>query len=185
MMTKKIPTVTPRIHPLMAGAAISVTVLSLVGTAAIAGWLPNSGATAAAPVSAPVPANVAAVQAPTPPEAAVPAPALAPQPAAQATAAAPHYQRVSHQEAPAPRAHQAPAMATEAAPQAPQPVKQAAAHGPNYVGIGTGAVIGGLLGNQVGHGNGRKLATLAGMIGGGLVGNEVQERQRQQDAPNR
>jgi uncharacterized protein YcfJ len=32
---------------------------------------------------------------------------------------------------------------------------------PNYVGIGTGAVIGGLIGNQIGGGNGKKLATAA------------------------
>ena len=50
---------------------------------------------------------------------------------------------------------------------------------PNYVGIGTGAVIGGLIGNQVGGGNGKKLATLAGIIGGGFVGNEVAKRNSQ------
>ena len=47
---------------------------------------------------------------------------------------------------------------------------------PSYVGIGTGAVIGGLIGNQVGGGNGKKLATLAGIIGGGYLGNEVAKR---------
>ncbi len=49
---------------------------------------------------------------------------------------------------------------------------------PNYVGIGTGAVIGGLLGNQVGGGNGKKLATVAGIIGGGMLGNEIANRNR-------
>jgi hypothetical protein len=44
---------------------------------------------------------------------------------------------------------------------------------PNYMAIGTGAVVGGLLGNQVGGGNGRKLATVAGVIGGGLLGNQI------------
>jgi uncharacterized protein YcfJ len=47
---------------------------------------------------------------------------------------------------------------------------------PNYVGIGTGAVIGGLIGNQIGGGNGKKLATLAGVIGGGYLGNEIANR---------
>ena len=57
--------------------------------------------------------------------------------------------------------------------QAPAPAQ------PNYVGIGTGAVIGGLIGNQVGGGNGKKLATLAGIIGGGYIGNEVANRNGQ------
>jgi uncharacterized protein YcfJ len=49
---------------------------------------------------------------------------------------------------------------------------------PNYLAIGTGAVVGGLLGNQVGSGNGRKLATVAGIIGGGMLGNEMANRSR-------
>jgi hypothetical protein len=51
---------------------------------------------------------------------------------------------------------------------APRPAPQ-----PNYIGIGTGAVIGGLIGNQVGGGNGKKLATVAGIIGGGMIGNQM------------
>jgi hypothetical protein len=58
---------------------------------------------------------------------------------------------------------------------APQP---AAAPQPNYLGIGAGALIGGVLGNQVGKGNGKKLATVAGIIGGGVIGNEVANRNR-------
>src|SRR5512133_3565686 len=44
-----------RIHPLMAGAAVSVMLVSLVGIAAITGVLPNSHATAAQtmPIAAP------------------------------------------------------------------------------------------------------------------------------------
>jgi uncharacterized protein YcfJ len=41
------------------------------------------------------------------------------------------------------------------------------------VGTGVGAVVGGLLGNQVGGGNGKKLATVAGALLGGYAGNEV------------
>ncbi|CAM3502410.1 glycine zipper 2TM domain-containing protein [Halomonas lysinitropha] len=44
------------------------------------------------------------------------------------------------------------------------------------VGTAAGAIVGGLLGNQVGGGSGKKIATLAGAIGGGLAGREVQER---------
>jgi uncharacterized protein YcfJ len=36
-----------------------------------------------------------------------------------------------------------------------------------------------LIGNQVGGGNGRKLATIAGAIGGGYVGNEIAKRNQQ------
>jgi uncharacterized protein YcfJ len=39
-------------------------------------------------------------------------------------------------------------------------------------------VLGGLIGNQIGGGNGKKLATLAGVIGGGMLGNEIANRNR-------
>lgn len=41
------------------------------------------------------------------------------------------------------------------------------------VGTGIGAVVGGVLGHQVGGGNGKKLATVAGALLGGYAGNEV------------
>ncbi|MES2423869.1 MAG: glycine zipper 2TM domain-containing protein [Pseudomonadota bacterium] len=44
------------------------------------------------------------------------------------------------------------------------------------VGVIGGAVIGGLLGNQVGGGTGKTVATVGGAAAGGLVGNEVQKR---------
>lgn len=47
-------------------------------------------------------------------------------------------------------------------------------------GLGTvaGVVVGGLLGNQVGKGNGRAAATVAGAVGGGLVGNNLEQNNR-------
>ncbi len=42
------------------------------------------------------------------------------------------------------------------------------------LGTVTGAVIGGVLGNQVGGGSGKKLATVAGAAAGGYAGNKVQ-----------
>jgi uncharacterized protein YcfJ len=44
-----------------------------------------------------------------------------------------------------------------------------------------GAVAGGLLGNQVGAGNGKKLATVAGAVGGGYAGNRVQNHMQNSD----
>ena len=49
------------------------------------------------------------------------------------------------------------------------------------VGSVLGAVAGGLLGNQVGGGNGKKIATVAGAVGGGYAGNKVQEGMQERD----
>lgn len=43
----------------------------------------------------------------------------------------------------------------------------------DVVGTGVGAILGGVLGNQIGGGRGRDVATVLGVIGGGLVGNAV------------
>lgn len=43
------------------------------------------------------------------------------------------------------------------------------------VGAVAGAVLGGVIGNQVGGGNGRKIATVAGAVGGGYAGNEIEK----------
>lgn len=51
--------------------------------------------------------------------------------------------------------------------------QQPVAQGPNYVGIGVGAVAGGVLGNQVGKGHGREAATAAGAVIGALAGNTI------------
>lgn len=44
------------------------------------------------------------------------------------------------------------------------------------VGIVGGAVVGGLLGNQVGAGRGKDVATVVGAVGGAMAGNEIQKR---------
>jgi uncharacterized protein YcfJ len=190
-----IKTATSRIHPLMAAAAVSVIVVSLAGTAAITGLLPSShsapeaGATTAQavapagalPMAAEAPQGMQPVQAaygqPTQAAYAQPTQAAYAQPAVASAQPAPvviketvikevpakpaprhtvHHTNYAHNDAPVYREP------------APRPAPQ-----PNYVAIGTGAVVGGLLGNQVGSGNGRKLATVAGIIGGGMLGNQI------------
>ncbi|SHN26482.1 Glycine zipper 2TM domain-containing protein [Duganella sacchari] len=148
-----------RIHPMMAVAAASVTLVSLVGAASIAGLLPSSHATTS-PNDAAVP--VAAVSAPAPMVAAAPVPAPEPRRVVE------HKTVVHHTYAP-------PAQVAQTQAPAPAPVAQN-----SPLGIGIGAVVGGLLGNQVGSGNGRKLATIAGAIGGGYAGNEIAKRNQQQ-----
>lgn len=186
---------TQRIHPLMAAAAVSVIVVSLAGAAAITGLLPSSH-------SAPEAALTTAQVNPAYAASLAPAAALVAAPQGLQAAPVAYAQPVSAQYAQAvPAAMQAaPAPAPvviketiikevpvkQAAPKprvvhhtnyvrddgyyapAPRPAPQ-----PNYVAIGTGAVVGGLLGNQVGSGNGRKLATIAGVIGGGMLGNQM------------
>jgi uncharacterized protein YcfJ len=43
-------------------------------------------------------------------------------------------------------------------------------------GTGIGAVVGGLLGNRVGGGNGKVLATVAGAAAGGYAGNKIEQK---------
>ena len=57
-----------------------------------------------------------------------------------------------------------------------QAVQQAAP--PTGVGAVAGGVLGAVVGNQVGKGNGRAAATLLGAVGGGYVGHKVEERTR-------
>lgn len=46
------------------------------------------------------------------------------------------------------------------------------------IGVIGGAVLGGLLGNQVGGGTGKKLATVGGAAAGGYAGNEVEKNMK-------
>jgi uncharacterized protein YcfJ len=159
-----------RIHPLMAGAAVSVMLVSLLGIAAMTGVLPNSHATAApttpmtalAPVVAPVSAPMQQV---------IAAPAVRDEGAMHKTVVHHHPVRQSQLQS-SQQLAQAP-VHQQLAPayQPPAPVAQN-----SPIGIGIGAVVGGLLGHQVGGGNGKTLATIAGTVGGGYLGNEIAKR---------
>jgi len=48
-----------------------------------------------------------------------------------------------------------------------------ATQGRNLAGTAIGAIVGGLLGSQVGGGSGRTAATVLGAVGGGIVGNRM------------
>ena len=154
-----------RIHPLVAVAAASVTLFSVLGIAAITGVLPTSqGANSDVGTSdmQSRPQAVRAEEANRPDEA----------PVSKHAAKAVHQnqtarvQQASAQQGNAPEPVQrAPVVATQT------PQKPAAQNSP--IGIGVGAVIGGVLGTQVGSGAGKTLATIAGAIGGGYIGNEV------------
>ncbi|WP_050808619.1 glycine zipper 2TM domain-containing protein [Collimonas fungivorans] len=176
-----------RIHPLVAAAAVAVTLASLVGVAAMTGLFPSSNST---------PAPVAAMSA-------APGDYNSQQPGAQQQAnGAPAGQNGYYQQQPAqaqqqqPRSAPRPEYAQAPRQQEPAPVSapspaichscgrvesiQAIQHAapPSGLGIAAGAVLGGVLGHQVGHGNGNTLATVAGAVGGGFAGNEVEKRTR-------
>jgi uncharacterized protein YcfJ len=49
------------------------------------------------------------------------------------------------------------------------------------LGTGLGAAIGGVLGHQIGGGNGKTLATVAGVAAGGYAGNQIQKKTQDAD----
>ncbi len=190
-----------KIHPLVATAAGAVIVVSLVGTAALLDWLPGSHGDAERPPEAAViqPLDKAAVSqaASTPGKApaATTERRIAQSPATPGKhATAPSHASAPHAPAQAPMMAGAPPQPGQVAQPMP-PLSQAApvcaACGkvlgvrtidveakPSGVGVVAGAVVGGLLGNQVGGGTGRTLATVAGAVGGGYAGNEIEKRTR-------
>jgi outer membrane lipoprotein SlyB len=152
-------------HPLIIGAAVAVVLFCLVGTAAILGWIPssmggNSGALTDADRAA------LAAQMPAPSSSSV-QPLPAPQQLAQNDVR-----------------DQAPRYTEAAAPVARnncnncgniESIREITTRAQGSgVGAAGGAILGGLLGNQVGGGNGRSLATVAGAVGGAVVGNQVE-----------
>ena len=52
---------------------------------------------------------------------------------------------------------------------------------PSGAGAILGAVIGGVVGNQFGSGSGRALATGAGIVGGAVAGNAIENRNKRDD----
>lgn len=171
-----------RLHPLLTAAAISVTVFSAVGVAAVAGLIPHSKGE---PKDA---TPVAAIEAP----ATQPAPAPAPKPVKKAV--------VRHSAppvpAPAPAVAYSPAPVLAQAPrpvEAPKPVRQ-----PGHYGVvesvheievkgdakGIGAVGGALAGAVLGHniGDHNKVVTVLGAAGGGLLGNQIEKKVRTEKA---
>lgn len=193
----------PRLHPLVATAAVAVTAFSLVGIAAITGHLPASKADAAAPLvaagngapAAPAAALAQAAVPPAPTSAEPPAPEHAKpvvkhvaKPAAKPVVAksAPESQAATPP-APVPAVAQAETVpvAPAAAPSAPPPclncgtvdnVREVKQEGKGSgIGAVAGGLLGGILGHQVGQGSGNKLATVLGAVGGAYAGHQVEK----------
>lgn len=164
-------------HPLIIGAAVAVVLFCLVGTAAILGWIPSSmGGNAGNGALSDSDRAALAAQMPAPS-------------ASSAALQAPPQSGQQQQLAPQQLAQ------NDVRDQAPRYTEAAAPVAKNYcgncgniesireittraqgsgVGAAGGAILGGLLGHQVGGGNGRSLATVAGAVGGAVVGNQVE-----------
>lgn len=157
-----------RVHPMLIIASASLVLVCLTGTAALMGWLPDSTG-----ASANVEGEALALAAPA---------TVATAPIRQATAIAP-YQRAAAAPVVVRQARSEPVRA------APAPVcqtcgvvesvREIAIRG-NASGFGAagGAVVGGLLGNQVGGGSGKQAMTVVGAIGGALAGNQIEKQAR-------
>ncbi|SFF82786.1 Glycine zipper 2TM domain-containing protein [Duganella sp. CF458] len=173
-------------HPLLLIAAIAVVLFCGVGIAAVMGWLPQSGAKMGPPVAeAPLPVAAHEMGPPPAPAGYAPLNRVADtsgysgggaNAGSYGGGAAP-----SERNAPEARYAEAQAPAPAPAPAAchscgvVEAVKAVTQRGQGSgLGAAGGALVGGLLGNQVGGGNGRKLATVAGAVGGAVVGNQVE-----------
>jgi outer membrane lipoprotein SlyB len=145
-------------------ASAAVVLVCLTGTAAIMGWIPTSaGANAetaglalaqAAPAAVPV---QQAIQAPPRPVATKPA---------------------SYHQPHAEPKRQVQALVCQNCGTV-ESIREITTRGDGSgLGAAGGAVVGGLLGNQVGGGHGKQAMTVVGAIGGALAGNQIEKRAR-------
>lgn len=173
-------TTTRRLHPLLAMAAISVTVLSAVGVATLTGVIPASKS------------QESALQLPKeivkPIEPAISHPVTKPAPrktVARRAAPQPVEPVVYREFTEAPRVAEAPAVVQETPkPQVPvgqlavvESVREVRQPGDaKGVGAVAGGVAGGVLGNKLGKGKG--LITILGAAGGAFAGHQIEKQAR-------
>lgn len=163
-------------HPMLILAAVAVILFCLAGTAAIMGWIPSSigGNTPRGDLTDADRLALSSQMAPASSSQLAPAGIDLRDEPVRVLEKAPRAERY---EEPVKRAP-AKVAATKAwcgncgNIESIRAIKQRAEG--SGLGAAGGAVLGGLLGNQVGGGNGKKLATVAGAVGGAVVGNQVE-----------
>lgn len=170
---------TRKINPLVAIAAVSVTVFSLVGIGIMTGLVPSSfsknsestlqtGAVdtkAANAVAEPASANTA-VSAPSKPKA----------PARHVEAKRPTQVATQAPSTPAEQTKAAPVCANCGVVASVNAIAQKGEG--SGLGAIAGGVLGGVLGHQVGGGTGKKIATVAGAAGGAYAGHQVEKNMK-------
>ena len=141
-------------HPLMWVAGIAIILFCAAGIAAIMGWIPDSMSQQG---DIPVPPNADKTL------------ATDVKPAEQPVTERPHRKHVQSQAA-------LPAQVRCDSCGVVESTREIDTKGQGSgLGVVGGAVVGGILGHQVGGGRGKDLATIAGAIGGGYAGNEVEK----------
>ena len=160
-------TTTKSLHPLIIAAAVAVLLFCGVGTAALMGWLPSSDSRETQPLSSAASSEqLASLQTVAPPASAKPLAALPQQPA---PVQRPQPEPEQYAAAPAPE----PKVCSNCGViEAINEINTRASG--SGVGAAGGAVVGGLLGNQVGGGHGKQLATVLGAVGGAVAGNQIE-----------
>ncbi len=179
------------VHPIVKVAVVAVVAASAVGIWAMTTRSHPSTVASSAAVS--TPAEVAPMASNPAPEVQSPSPVEA----RATSSAAPARSQTTHPKSSGTRAS---APAPYQAPSAQAPVQVAAAAPAPVVdptrghiesvyvteqkgeskGVGAvaGGAVGGLVGNSFGRGNGRTAATVLGVVGGALAGNEIEKRAR-------
>jgi outer membrane lipoprotein SlyB len=176
-------------HPLLLIAAASVTVLSLAGVGALAGWLPGPGGHGAEPAktaSAPPPV-VATATATIPQTVSVPQARPAARSSERAPASVRHTASVPVASTPPFTAPPATAYSTPAPTQpicrdcgVVQAVNTVSVEPKNSGGGAVaGGVVGGIIGNQIGKGATRDIATVLGAVGGAYAGNHIEKSSKE------
>ncbi|MDO8412767.1 MAG: glycine zipper 2TM domain-containing protein [Gallionellaceae bacterium] len=146
----------PSLHPLLWIAGLAVLLFSLVGLAALMGWIPTGNAN-----------NPTLAQNAQPSS----------QPNDTGLRPPPEERRSRPHKAPAEENSRTTAKAACKECGVIESIQEINHRGKGS-GIGAigGAVLGGVLGNQVGKGNGNDAATVVGAVGGAVAGNEVEKR---------
>lgn len=182
-------------NPFIIVAAVAVTLFSLIGIGAIMGWIPTSvgggGVTSTAPEPSKMQADAGTAVAPAPAQPAVVAEPEKPVPAPAAKHAKPRSKPAARPEQREQVARAEPGRQSVPDVAPPPPVVAAACRECGVIeevheiekpgeasGVGAvgGAVVGGVLGHQVGRGRGQDVATVVGAIGGGIAGHQIEKQ---------
>ncbi len=165
-----------RLHPLLTAAAISVTVFSAVGVATLTGLVPQSIGSQKEVAPLQIPAEVA-----KPVEPAITHPVA--KPVKKATPKVRKVEpvvyrefaeelRLAQAETPKPAVKPGNVGTVQSVREVTQPGEHSA------IGPIAGGVAGAVIGNQFGHGTGKKIMTVLGAAGGAYAGREIEKQAR-------